>query len=200
MEIEMFKTRYIPEGYSLFYSNAELKIEVWVLPIPSGQYLAQCFVGKAIKPAWFYRVSSESSLQQYVEKEVSMAASRVKVREQRKAARSIPVNVNVGDIFKSSWGFEQTNTDYFEVTKVVSPTMIEVTPIAAAKTETGYLCGQCTPVKGSYYGEPMRKKVTGCMGKPYFKVESYASASLLEPTGFENGQPVYPSAYWSAYA
>jgi len=196
----MFKTRYIPEGYSLFYSNAELKIEVWVLPIPSGQYLAQCFVGKAIKPAWFYRVSSEESLKKQVESQVASVIVREKMKAEYKAKRSMPVVVNVGDIFKSSWGFEQTNIDYFEVTKVVSPTMIEVTPIAAAKTETGYLCGQCTPVKGSYYGEPMRKKVTGCMGKPYFKVESYASASLLEPTGFESGQPVYPSAYWSAYA
>ena len=194
------KTRYIPNGYELFFSDAALKIEIWALPIPTGKYLAQCFLGKATKPAWFYRLGSQESLQKQVEAQVASVIAREAMKAEYKAKRQMPVTVNVGDVFKSSWGYEQTNIDYYEVTKIISATMIEVTPIAANKTETQWLAGQCTPVKGSFKGEPMRKKVTGYMGKPYFKIASYADANLLEPTGFENGQPVYPSSYWSAYA
>jgi len=194
------KTRYIPEGYSLFYSNPELKIDIWASPLSGGKYLAKCFLGRATKPVWYYRLNSQESLQKQVEAQVASVIAREAMKAEYKAKRQMPVTVNVGDVFKSSWGYEQTNIDYYEVTKIVSPTMIEVTPIWANKTETQWLAGQCTPDKGNFKGEPMRKKVQGYMGKPYFKIASYADASLLEPTGFENGQPVYPSAYWSAYA
>jgi hypothetical protein len=193
------KTRYIPEGYELKYTSITLKIDVWALKISENQYIVKCFLGKAIKPAWVYNLTW-AGLEQKIKQQVESCKAREKMKAEYKAKRSMPVVVNVGDIFKSSWGFEQTNIDYYEVTKIVSPTMIEVTPIAAAKVETQWLAGQCTPVKGQFVGEPMRKKVQGYEGKPSFKIASYATADLLEPTGFENGQPVYPSSYWSAYA
>jgi len=45
-------------------------------------------------------------------------------------------NVKIGDIFYSSWGYDQTNIDYYMVTKLIGKTMIEIVPIESKYDET----------------------------------------------------------------
>lgn len=191
--------RNIPAGYELVFSDNPNKIEVWALKVAADQYLAKCFVGRAGKPRWFYKLNM-AQMEKQISQTVEGQAAWNKMQAEHKAQRAQPTNVEVGDVFKCSWGYEQTNIDYFQVTKVISPNMIEVREIAASKTETQWLAGQCVPVPGSFIGEPMRKKVTGYNGEPSIKIHSFASAYRIKPIDNVAGVPVYQASYWSAYA
>lgn len=57
--------------------------------------------------------------------------------------------VQVGDIFYSSWGYDQTNVDYFEVVKVTAK-MATVKEISAVQNPYGPMHGKCAPVPGQY--------------------------------------------------
>lgn len=54
--------------------------------------------------------------------------------------------VAVGDIFRSSWGYEQTNIDFYVITKVTAKSVV-ARPIGATKTydENCYLSGTIVP-------------------------------------------------------
>lgn len=85
-----------------------------------------------------------------------------------------PVKVN--DIFYSSWGYEQTNIDFFQVVKVMKKS-VEIVPINQNKTYTGPMMGQTTPIKDSYnLSEKRRVNVKLYNGTPSFKVYSFANA------------------------
>jgi len=57
--------------------------------------------------------------------------------------------VKIGDIFYTSWGYDQTNIDYFEVVAVTAK-MATVKPIESMRTETDFLQGITYPVPGAY--------------------------------------------------
>jgi hypothetical protein len=108
-------------------------------------------------------------------------------------------NVKLGDIFCCSWGYDQTNVDYYEVTKVMG-SMVEVREIGQQREDTAWLQGECAPAPGHFIGKPMRKRVNVCSGTPSIKVYSFAYAYRIEPLAEVAGAKVYEVSHWTAYA
>ena len=83
------------------------------------------------------------------------------------AAKAVAVNkygVKVGDVFYNSWGYEQTNIDFYEVVKLRGKTQIVLRAIASEVVEVlGFCSTKVKPVKGSwtkhYLGEEVVKTV-----------------------------------------
>lgn len=63
----------------------------------------------------------------------------------------------VGDIWYSQWGYDQTNIDYYQVTKVTKA-MVWLTPIGSHTTETGFMSGECIPLPDHFCGKAERHK------------------------------------------
>ena len=104
--------------------------------------------------------------------------------------------MEVGDVLHSQWGYDQTNNDYYEVTKVLGKNKVEIREIGSGYEETGFMSGQSTPIAGMYVGEPMTKIArNGAV-----KVRSFAHAYLMKPKTGDNGKPVFDSSYESSYA
>ena len=78
-----------------------------------------------------------------------------------KTEQTVPT-VNVGDIFVSSWGYDQTNVDFYTVLTV---------------NYTGHMQGICIPNPKEVGNKPLTKRILSMNGSPYFKMASYASAS-----------------------
>lgn len=55
--------------------------------------------------------------------------------------------VSVGDILEYSWGYDQTNVDFFQVVKV-SGSSLRLRPIQSKVSETGFMSGNSVPLKG----------------------------------------------------
>jgi hypothetical protein len=108
--------------------------------------------------------------------------------------------VKVGDVFVCSWGYEQTNVDFYQVTRTMNKA-IEIREIKKEKRETGNMSGVCTPIINAYVGEPMRKTPKHRGGANVtIKLNSYSYADLLVPLAEVDGVKIYPPRRYSEYA
>jgi len=95
----------------------------------------------------------------------------------------------VGDIIYYSWGYDQTNVDFFQVV-VVREKSISIRPIMSKENETGFMSGNSMPIKDAFKGEPMTKRVNkfDYNGNPYISFD-YGCGCLWD------GSPVSCSWY-----
>ena len=106
--------------------------------------------------------------------------------------------VSVGDVFICSWGYEQTNVDFYQVVSLVGESSVRVRQVAPEILEespTGPMSGEYTykltheplpPVTRSLFirdqekGDLKRLKCFDREGKyPVFSVSSYADATKV---------------------
>ena len=90
-----------------------------------------------------------------------------------------PVNkygVKVGDVFYNSWGYEQTNIDFWQVTGLRGTTQIVLKAIGSERVKTLGFCSEMVkPVKNAwtkhYDGEQITKTVKGTTEQPYCSMD-----------------------------
>lgn len=83
----------------------------------------------------------------------------------------------VGDLFYTSWGYEQTNIDFYQVTKVISPSTIEVRSCGEKREYDQHMAGHVKADKDNLSGDPKKHRVSyDREGNPSFKVASYSRA------------------------
>jgi hypothetical protein len=189
-----------------------------------GKLYAVAFVGTAGRPSWHYRFSNEERRQARIAEFFAGLQDHAKrVSDRRKAASAYQHDVKVGDIFRSSWGYDQTNIDYYQVVRLIGSHMAEVREIGAQSEETAWQQGNCVPAPGVWATEAdysgagkayhakhghyprvakaaFRVKIQGQAGsEPYFKVASYANAYRMKPLAEIAGAKVYRASHWTAY-
>jgi hypothetical protein len=84
-----------------------------------------------------------------------------------------PVKVN--DIFYSSWGYDQTNIDFYQVIDVL-PNSVKVVKIGEDRTYTGPMQGNCVPNLNHRSDKILTKRIKVYNNNVSFKIASYASA------------------------
>lgn len=141
------KTRYIPE-------NAEAR------EFPAAAVIAYCYEsqrgpaliaykGRQSKPARFYAFRSvearDKALADYV-------SERTREEDAKRERRNTPHGLQAGDIVYSTYGYEQTNVNFYEVVRIVSERSAVVREIEADKVEdgAGAMCGKATPRPGVF--------------------------------------------------
>ena len=55
----------------------------------------------------------------------------------------------IGDILVASWGYDQTNVNYFQVVRKTDKS-IWIKEVGHRTNERGNMCGYCTPVKDCF--------------------------------------------------
>lgn len=138
---------------------------------------AAFFQGKRKKPNWHYRFNSLEELFNRVRTEVDTVFKAVKDKAEKKAkekeeAVAIRAAVQVGDLYVSSWGWEQTNIDFYQVVDKPSPATVIVRPIARKSTyrTCGYDSEYCKPDKDNFIGEPSKFRLDN---QGDFKISSF---------------------------
>lgn len=189
--------RHIPSGYLLSYIHETTGLAVYSCEA-RGKVVAMAFAGRGTKPIWHYIFSSAERLTEKIQSQVkSLEAHKAMIAERRKA-RFQPHGLVGGEVLRTSWGYEQTNVEYYEVVGVRGQ-MIELREIAQTRTEEGYLCGKTQPVPGAYIGEAFSRRVSMSGGSPSVKIHQSATAYLEQPFTMSGGKPVYKERYWSSY-
>lgn len=69
-----------------------------------------------------------------------------------KPSNAITLDLNVGDIVYASWGYEQTNIDFYQVVRKTAKRYF-VREIKSAYTETGFMSGENLPVIDAFKSE-----------------------------------------------
>lgn len=105
--------RYIGSGYELIHDNK--LFQVYKL---KDYLIAKLYVGKRKDPAWHYKFRTEEELKKKIDETAGNLLSWEKMKAERKQKRSSAIDsVEVGQIYSCSWGYEQTNIDFYQVTE-----------------------------------------------------------------------------------
>lgn len=148
------------------------------------------FSGRANKPAIHKAYLSEEDRKTAFGNIIENTRSSKIRKEEYKDRQTQTTTLEVGDILDSSWGYEQTNVDFYQVTAVVGKRTIKIRKISHEMVEDsmishGMAC-DVVPVKDSFIGEEMTKVVTS---GDHISFNSYRGASKW------NGRPCYNSWY-----
>lgn len=127
-----------------------------------GKPAAKAFVGKALKPTWGFWFPTPAAREKKIADTIAAAKDRmVRVRAGR-ADRSQPSTLKLGDILYTSWGYDQTNIDFYQVTRLVGPTTVEIREIHSRDVDNhgSHDSSRCVAVPDSFKGEAMTKRVS----------------------------------------
>lgn len=152
----------------------------------NGRPCVRAFIGKQSKPVFSYYYNTEAQRDaraaEFLKAQHDSAKLKIEWKEARKAAKR---SVEVGHVFVSTWGYEQTNVDFYVVTALVGKTMVEIRKCGSITTTNHGMSGRVIPDAEKIVGEAIRCKVNAYGG---IKVDGHA-ANLWE------GRPVYFSCY-----
>jgi len=99
------------------------------------------------------------------------------------------MKIETKTIIKSSWGYDQTNIDFYEVVKV-SNGWATLQEVGFTITEqAGFLAEYVIPVPEIKIGKPFRRKIKTYSSGDYVNISSYAGGSIWE------GKPVLQTHY-----
>jgi hypothetical protein len=127
----------------------------------NGFFYAIAFVGKAIKPAFNYRFRTEARRAEYVADWLDGLKAKAESKKVRATARKEAKHgLLKGTILYSSWGYEQTNIDWYECVAVVSDKMVEIREIRSDRVDVADMVHRNTPCPGQYIGPVMRKRAS----------------------------------------
>jgi hypothetical protein len=130
--------------------------------------LYKVFYGKAQTAKEFYsikRISREKQLAAFadaVERTSAAIESSIAFKAERIASRkaaSVAKRLEVGSILCGSWGYEQTNVEFYEVLELsASGKTCTIQRIKCDEKPTGFMSGRCLPLPGEYVGQPLKNK------------------------------------------
>lgn len=150
-------------------------LDIWTWE-EDGRPYGIAFQGRGRKPLWHYRFTSESSRDREIKDTIDARKEHMRAREERaKARREFEHGLNVGDILYSSWGYDQTNVDFYEVTELRGK-MVVIREVASKTVKSTPPQDYVVPVPGRYIGKPMKKRPQVSGGRPYVKITSFAHA------------------------
>lgn len=195
MRFKFGREYYTPKGATKI-SDKKSDAVAYISETKTGKPYATVFFGKQAKPVANYSYRSTERRAQHVAQLFADRQASLEFKAKIAAERKAFVNpYKVGDIFKNSWGYDQTNVNYYEAIEVKGK-FVTVREISQKAKETGFMSGQTTPLPGAFLTKSEPKR---CLAQAHgIKVE-YGWASLVKPQMI-GGVPVYGTTYWSSYA
>lgn len=156
----------------------------------SGKPCVRFYKGKSTKAKTF-SFRSPDFRGKYIENIITNINASEKEAAKRRAERNKPHNLEKGLILYTSWGYDQTNVEYYEVISVPSKCFVELQQIGAplARGEEGFMSGKSVPNPENKIGKPFRRKVDMSGSRPSVRIDSVATAWIWD------GKEKYSSWY-----
>lgn len=157
-------------------------LAIWTWEV-GDRILGIAFQGKSNKPLFFNRFSNEAQRERTISEAIrdrkSQMARKVTQQEER---RNFKHDIQPGDIYYTSWGYDQTNVDFYEVV-AASDKSISVREVESKTVSSERGADYVSAVPGKYVGSLM-KKVPSAHG---FRVDSAMATKW-------DGKPKYQTA------
>ena len=191
----------VGQKYMVKFTDDSLGAIAFFHVTESGAIYMIGFSGKRVKPDFHFSFRSTDYADRYQETWHKGLVSRATDKAERKAERAAklaqPHPLAVGDVLVSSWGYEQTNYDYYQVTRLVGKQSVEIRQLGRQAAETGFLQGDCVPVKGLFKGEPMVKRINE---NGSVKVRSWGVWAHKKESVTVAGVEIFKPDHYTAYA
>ena len=174
-------TRYVPAG-SEAVTREGIEATVYIYTSPRGQPCALFYGGKRSKPDrhFAYRTQARRSedIESYFVSLAAWAENKASLAAERKAYQH---SFKPGDIFSYTWGYDQTNVEFYQVTATTEKT-VTVREIASKPVPDsgGFMCDHCIPCPDAFLSDAPE-----IVKHP----QPSGDGSGLLPFEFGNGQP-----------
>ena len=147
---------------------------------------AVAFAGKANKPLWHHSFKTDAARDQAINRE---ADNRRRILEDKRKKqderRNFQHAFEVGDILYSSWGYDQTNIDFYQVTEVKGKEVVVREIGSRVVGSRGSPSEKVMAEPNEFVGPPMKKRPQGSGDRTYVKISDVQTA-------FEwDGRPLY---------
>ena len=132
----MPNTMFHPREYEAKITPKDVDAVVYLQRTQAGRPAAMGFAGKATRPSFNYQFKDDDGRAQYVDEYIKGLIARDALKLQRRAeqkafdARNF---LDVGDVIVNSWGYDQTNVDFY-VIQSVSAKFVTVQPCSSELT------------------------------------------------------------------
>lgn len=154
-----------------------------------------------IKQVW-YGFAEENALKAILDR-----TTKNEPKKQEKAVKSEIKGLKVGDVLISSWGYEQTNVDAFQVVALVGSSSVRVKEVVLPVRKTksnGMMSEDLILYQPDHFLKPVNrptfikdnekgdlKRVQEKRAEPFIKINSFANAYKLK-----DGEKYYHSWYY----
>lgn len=156
------------------------------------------FTGRKQKPTFNFvfiprhneQITSEEKRSRYVTKffadtiagEAARKECKDMARNRRNGDGSGHDDISVGDVFSASWGYDQTNVNFYQVVGKSGATMLILREVHANSTDAGNCSsGECTARLNEFKGDKLLRKKYNA-GSKSVRINSVQYASLWDGT------------------
>lgn len=195
-------------------NGIEIKFDVKPLKSTLDTLKAAGFRWHNLKKVWYAKQTDERIAVARIMTETEECAEKIR-EEEPKAVKKLAEKANrfgvkVGDIFSASWGYEQTNNDFFQVVALVGESSVRVREVNPPMIKSDAVSGMSEDrtfkisrellpaaphssfIKDQEKGDLKRLKSYAADGKsnPQFYLTSYTDAHYCQPgeiTVYESG-------------
>ena len=188
------KTAWIPSGYTEVQENAFGAVYITRSPkLAAIAYRKDARGVLVSKAAWHFSFGNTDRLESRVSEFLKSVIEANAWKQEQKAARreaqqKAAQALEVGQIYACSWGYDQTNVDFYQVIGKKGAATAILRQIKGEHVEPfGPMCSRIVGVKDSFIEDqkPLEKRVTDYG----FKMTSYSWATLWD------GKSMYCSWY-----
>jgi len=158
---------YIPKG-AIKVADRHSDAVAYVHTNARGKPCGMVFFGKQSKPVVNYQFRSEAERERVIRDYFGRKqAWDARKREARDEAKAFQHAAKVGDLYRTSWGYDQTNVEFFEIIEIRGKHAI-LRELQQVRETTGWEQGRCVPQSGKYvepryegdkHGEPIRRLI-----------------------------------------
>lgn len=176
--------RFIPTGYVEYKPEiGDYPQDLFACYVNFEKLSAIFYIGKQSKPAWYNRFNDIDSLKKKINTSISNLMSWEDAKKERKEKKKTEIlDIKVGDLFVSSWGYEQTNVDFYQCIDVKGKTFT-IRPIACKTVEDSTMshgmADNVVPVKDAFLEDLERYPI---LKKRSLKISDYQWLSKTTET------------------
>lgn len=163
--------------------GSDLDIRYWE---KNGKLQGVAFAGKANKPLWNYLFRDVAQLQRQVNDTIESRKTHMEYKQKRMDERkNFSHTLKIGDILYSSWGYDQTNVDFYQVT-AVGDKSVKMRPIEQKVVSGSQGYDNVVAVPDHFSGPDVLKRVGP---NNVIRLNSYSSAYPWD------GKPKYQTGF-----
>lgn len=166
-------------------------IQIYERLLTNNEYHIFAFTDKAKKNPYVNYLVKKENRDNFIEKLKKDAIARIENKKKKSLEKNSQLketikNVKIGDVLSSSWGYEQTNVNFYQVidAKGCFVTLREISKSFVKKSN--YNSGRVVPNIGDFKSEPFKKKIISSYNRENereysVRISSFELASLTDP-------------------
>lgn len=159
--------RYIPTGFVRYTPDlspiGDYKKDLFAVYVHADHSRPQAlfYTGKQKNHTWFYRFPTTEAMKNKINETISRLIAWEDMKIERKERKQTETaSVKVGDLFSYSWGYDQTNVEFYQVTKVSGKTFTirEIASRAHGENPSGGMSDYVSPAPDKFIGPEILKR------------------------------------------